>query len=78
MKNAEITVINKEDFYFAGPSRPLLLTNEQEYGRIIRGYEKVGKKGIKLVVGNVYKIDPEKEKFNLRIFFHSKNKGNKL
>ncbi|ARM75604.1 FAD-dependent oxidoreductase [Acidianus manzaensis] len=62
MKNTEITVINKEDFYFAGPSRPLLLTKEQDYNRIIRGYEKVGEKGIKVTIGNVYKIDPDNRK----------------
>lgn len=62
MRDADITVINKEDFYFAGPSRPLLLTNEQEYKRIIRGYEKVGQKGIKVLVGNVYKVDPDNRK----------------
>ena len=59
MPNVEITVINKEAFYFAGPSRPLLLTNEQSYERIIRGYEEVGKKGIKVVIGNVTKVDPD-------------------
>ncbi|QXJ29213.1 FAD-dependent oxidoreductase [Saccharolobus shibatae] len=68
---AEITVINKEDFYFAGPSRPLLLTNEQEYGRIIRGYEMVGKKGINVKVGNVYKIDPE----NRRVYLSESSMG---
>ncbi|MFP3200808.1 MAG: FAD/NAD(P)-binding oxidoreductase [Sulfolobus sp.] len=62
MRDAEITVINKEAFYFAGPSRPLLLTNEQKYSRIIRGYEEVGKMGIKVIVGNVYKIDPANRK----------------
>ncbi|BDC18576.1 FAD/NAD(P)-binding oxidoreductase [Acidianus sp. HS-5] len=59
---AEVTVINKEDFYFAGPSRPLILTGEQDYHRIIRGYENVGSKGINLVVGNVYKVDPDNRK----------------
>ncbi len=59
LKGAEITVINKEAFYFAGPSRPLLLTNEQQYERIIRGYEELGKKGIKVAIGNVTKIDPD-------------------
>ncbi|QXJ35591.1 FAD-dependent oxidoreductase [Saccharolobus shibatae] len=68
---AEIAVINKEDFYFAGPSRPLLLTNEQEYGRIIRGYEMVGKKGINVKVGNVYKIDPE----NRRVYLSESSMG---
>ncbi|BFH74118.1 FAD-dependent oxidoreductase [Sulfurisphaera javensis] len=65
LKNVNITVINKEAFYFAGPSRPLLLTNEQKYRRIIRGYEEVGKLGINVVVGNVYKIDPDNRKVYL-------------
>jgi sulfide:quinone oxidoreductase len=59
LKGAEITVVNKEAFYFAGPSRPLLLTGEQQYERIIRGYEEVGNKGIRVVIGNVTKVDPD-------------------
>jgi sulfide:quinone oxidoreductase len=70
---AEITVINKEDFYFAGPSRPLILTGEQNYHRIIRGYENVGSKGIKLVVGNVYKVDPD----NRKVYVSESTFGNK-
>ncbi|MBB5254252.1 FAD-dependent oxidoreductase [Sulfurisphaera ohwakuensis] len=65
LKNANITVVNKEDFYFAGPSRPLILTGEQRYSRIIRGYEEVGKLGINVVIGNVYKIDPDNRKVYL-------------
>jgi len=61
-KDAKITIINKEDFYFAGPSRPLLLTNEQNYKRIIRGYEEVTKAGINVTIGNVYKIDSANRK----------------
>jgi len=70
---AEITVVNKEDFYFAGPSRPLILTGEQNYHRIIRGYENVGSKGIKLVVGNVYKVDPD----NRKVYVSESTFGNK-
>ncbi|MFP3165158.1 MAG: FAD/NAD(P)-binding oxidoreductase [Acidianus sp.] len=70
---AEITVVNKEDFYFAGPSRPLILTGEQNYHRIIRGYENVGIKGIKLVVGNVYKVDPD----NRKVYISESTFGNK-
>ncbi|QIW24021.1 NAD(P)/FAD-dependent oxidoreductase [Sulfolobus sp. S-194] len=65
LKNVNITVVNKEDFYFAGPSRPLILTGEQRYARIIRGYEEVGKIGINVVIGNVYKIDPDNRKIYL-------------
>ncbi len=61
-KGFDITVINKDQYYFTGPSRPLLLTGEQKYERMVRGYEEAGKKGIKLTVGNVYKIDPDERK----------------
>ncbi|MFB6471076.1 MAG: FAD-dependent oxidoreductase [Vulcanisaeta sp. AZ3] len=59
---AEITVITPNPHYFAGPSRPLLLTNEQKYERIIRGYEEVGRKGIRVMFGYVTSIDPENRK----------------
>ncbi|MEM0173277.1 MAG: FAD/NAD(P)-binding oxidoreductase [Sulfolobaceae archaeon] len=74
LKNIEIIVINKENFYFAGPSRPLLLTNEQQYDRIVRGYEKVEEKGIKVIVGNVYKIDPD----NRKVFLTESSMGIKV
>ncbi len=61
-KGFDITVINKDQYYFTGPSRPLLLTGEQRYERMVRGYEEVGKKGINLTVGNVYKIDADERK----------------
>ncbi len=70
---AEITVINKEDFYFSGPSRPLILTGEQNYHRIIRGYENVGSKGINVKIGNVYKIDPD----NRKVYLTESTFGNK-
>ncbi|KSW12543.1 pyridine nucleotide-disulfide oxidoreductase [Pyrodictium occultum] len=54
----EVTVITKDPFYMTGPSRPLLLTGEQKYERMIRGYEEAAAKGINFVFGNVYKIDP--------------------
>ncbi len=54
----EVTVITKDPFYMTGPSRPLLLTNEQRYERMIRGYEEAARKGIKFVFGTVDKIDP--------------------
>ncbi len=54
----EITVITKDPFYMTGPSRPLLLTKEQSYDRMIRGYEEAAMKGIKFVFGTVTRIDP--------------------
>jgi len=71
---AEITVINKEDFYISGPSRPLLLTGEQQYGRIIRGYENAGSKGIKVMTGNVNKVDPD----NRKVYVAESTFGNKV
>lgn len=54
----EVTVITRDGHYMGGPTRPLLLTNEEEYGRIIRGYEEVGLKGVDVITGDVINIDP--------------------
>ena len=54
----EITVITKDTFYMTGPSRPLILTKEQSYDRMIRGYEEAAMKGINFVFGTVTRIDP--------------------
>ncbi len=54
----DITVVTKDPFYMTGPSRPLLLTNEQSYDRMIRGYEEAAAKGINFVFGTVARIDP--------------------
>ena len=56
--NVEITVVTKDPFYMTGPSRPLLLTKEQHYERMIRGYEEPAGQGIKFVFGTVRRIDP--------------------
>ncbi len=56
--NVEVTVVTKDSFYMAGPSRPLILTREQSYDRITRGYEEAARKGIKIVQGLVTRIDP--------------------
>jgi len=58
---AEITVVTQNPHYFAGPSRPLLLTNEQSLDRIVRGYEEVAQK-VKVVVGTVYAVNPAERK----------------
>ncbi len=52
----EVTVVTKDPFYMAGPSRPLLLTGEQRYERIIRGYEAI--EGVDFVFGTVTQVDP--------------------
>jgi len=57
-ESLNVTVVTKDPFYISGPSRPLLLTNEQSYHRIIRGYEEVGQSGINVVFGLVSSIDP--------------------
>ncbi|EZQ10548.1 pyridine nucleotide-disulfide oxidoreductase [Candidatus Acidianus copahuensis] len=58
-KDIKVTVVTDSPYYFAGPSRPLILTNEQRYSRTIRGYEESGKRGIKVVFGHVTKVSPE-------------------
>ncbi|MEL9990753.1 MAG: FAD/NAD(P)-binding oxidoreductase [Thermoproteus sp.] len=60
--DAEITVITQNPHYVSGPSRPLLLTNEQSLDRIVRGYEEAARRNFKLVVGTVFSIDPENRK----------------
>ena len=61
----EVTVIAKDPFYMSGPSRPLLLTGEQSYDRIVRGYEAIAAHGIKFVFGTVTKVIPEERKVEL-------------
>ncbi|MCE4625547.1 MAG: NAD(P)/FAD-dependent oxidoreductase [Desulfurococcales archaeon] len=62
----DITVITKDTFYMAGPSRPLILTGEQSYDRITRGYEEAAKNlKINLVNGLVTRIDPTERKVYL-------------
>ena len=55
---AEVTILTKEPYYVSGPTRPLLLTNEEKFERIIRGYHNIGLKGIKVVYGSVTGVDP--------------------
>jgi sulfide:quinone oxidoreductase len=54
----EVTVLTKEPYYVSGPTRPLILTDEERFERIIRGYGYVGSLGIKVVYGAVSSIDP--------------------
>ncbi len=60
--NAEITVITQNPHYISGPSRPLALTNEQSLDRIVRGYEEVMRKGVRIITGTVYSVDPDNRK----------------
>ncbi len=62
----EVTVITRDTFYMTGPSRPLLLTKEQSYDRMVRGYEEVIGKGIRVIFGNVYKIDLANRKVHIK------------
>ncbi len=41
-RRASVTVITNNSFYISGPSRPLILSNEQDLGRIVRGYTALG------------------------------------
>lgn len=54
----EVTVITRDSFYMAGPSRPLILTGEQSFERIVRGYEEAAAAGVKTVYGSVVRVDP--------------------
>ncbi len=55
----EVVVVTKDTFYASGPSRPLILSREQSYDRIVRGYEVAAAKGIKFVFGTVTRVDPD-------------------
>ncbi|WP_202905225.1 NAD(P)/FAD-dependent oxidoreductase [Vulcanisaeta thermophila] len=68
-----ITVVTKDYHYIGGPTRPLLLTNEESYDRIIRGYDELGKEGINVVVGHAYSIDTA----NRRVYINETVMGNK-
>ncbi len=54
----KVTIVTREPYYMAGPSRPLLLTGEQSYDRITRGYEPLARNGINIVYGRVVRVDP--------------------
>ncbi|MEB3851640.1 MAG: FAD-dependent oxidoreductase [Desulfurococcales archaeon] len=58
----DVTVIAKDPFYMSGPSRPLLLTGEQSYDRIVRGYEQVAAEGVSFVFGTVTRVVPEERR----------------
>ncbi len=60
----DVTVVTRDRHYVGGPTRPLLLTNEEEYGRIIRGYEEVGLRGVNVITGDVISIDPSNRVVN--------------
>lgn len=55
----EVEIITKDRFYTAGPSKPLILTGEQQTDRIARGYEELKRQGIKVTFGAVARINPE-------------------
>ncbi|MEB2836803.1 MAG: FAD-dependent oxidoreductase, partial [Desulfurococcales archaeon] len=55
----DVTIVTKDTFYLAGPSRPLLLTGEQSYERIIRGYGELERIGVRVEHGVVTRVVPE-------------------
>ena len=59
---AEIFVVTQNPHYVSGPSRPLLLTKEQTLDRIVRGYEEAMRRGVRVVVGTAFSIDPANRK----------------
>ena len=63
--SVEPIVVTKDSFYIAGPSRPLILTGEQSFDRITRGYEEVAARGVRIVYGTVYRIDPAERRVYL-------------
>ena len=68
-KDVKVTIITKDTFYMAGPSRPLLITGEQKYERIIRGYELLREKykdRLDIRFGLVDKIDPAERKVSYK------------
>ncbi len=58
-------IVTKDPYYVAGPSRPLILTGEQSFERITRGYEEVAGRGVEIVYGTVYRVDPAERKVYL-------------
>ncbi len=64
-KGVEVILISEKDYYISGPSRPLILSNEQELGRIVRGYNHLNPK-INVVFGKVAKVKPEENKVALQ------------
>ena len=62
----DVTIVNKDPFYMAGPTRPLILTGEQSYDRIVRGYEEAARLGVRVVFGLVDRVDPAERKVYYR------------
>jgi sulfide:quinone oxidoreductase len=44
---AEVSRNNEGSFYMAGPSKPLVVSKEKSYYRMVRGYDEAMAKGIK-------------------------------
>ena len=65
--SVDVTIVTRDTYYAAGPSRPLILTGEQSVDRIMRGYEPLAHAGIKVVYGAVKRVDPGER----RVYFTS-------
>lgn len=62
--NLEVVLITKNDFYISGPSRPLLLSDEQTLDRIVRGYHLL--RDVNIIFNEVTSIDLDERKVYLR------------
>ncbi len=60
-KGVPVTLVTEKDYYISGPSRPLVLSNEQSLDRIIRGYNHLPE-NVEVVYGRVVEVDPEERK----------------
>ncbi|ALU11786.1 FAD-dependent pyridine nucleotide-disulfide oxidoreductase [Ignicoccus islandicus DSM 13165] len=60
-RGIESTVISLHDYYISGPSRPLVLSGEQQVDRITRGYNFLPKE-VKVKYGRVVRVDLDNNK----------------
>ena len=63
-KDLELTLVTDKDYYVSGPSRPLVLSNEQSIDRITRGYGFLPKE-VKILYRRAVSVDPSNRKVNL-------------
>ncbi len=65
--SVDVTIVTREPYYAAGPSRPLIITGEQSVDRIMRGYEPLAREGARVLYGSVTRVAPEER----RVYFVS-------
>ena len=62
--SGRILVVNDRDYYISGPSRPLILSNEQSLDRIVRGYSFLPE-NVDIKISRVSKVKLEENKVEL-------------